>query len=261
MDNRVLFISLASGSSGNCYYLGNQDFGFLIDVGIPFRVIRKKLSEYKIPIESIHAVFITHNHWDHIKSIEYFSSVLHLPIYALTSVKKAICSHKCLSRIVLGDIKDLEYNQSVSIKNYTITPFYVPHDSEGNCGYTIEFNGKRFTLATDIGTPTEELKNLIPQSDFLVIEANHDELMLNNGPYPPELKQRVRSDKGHLSNKVVGELLEECVSDRLTRIFLCHLSDKNNTPDLAYKTVVHIMKKPISVTILDRKETIKFTLC
>ena len=102
---------------------------------------------------------------------------------------------------------------------------------------------------------------MIPQSDFLVIEANHDELMLNNGPYPPELKQRVRSDKGHLSNKVVGELLEECVSDRLTRIFLCHLSDKNNTPDLAYKTVVHIMKKPISVTILDRKETIKFTLC
>ena len=120
---------------------------------------------------------------------------------------------------------------------------------------------RRFTLATDVGSPTEELKNLIPQSDFLVIEANHDEVMLNNGPYPPELKERVRSDKGHLSNKAVAELLDEYVTDRLTRIFLCHLSDKNNTPDMAYKTVVHTMKKQISVTILDRKETIKFTLC
>ena len=261
MDNRILFISLASGSSGNCYFLGSQDFGFLIDVGIPFRTIRKKLNECKIPLESVKAVFITHNHWDHIKSIESFSSVLHLPVYALTSVKRAICSHKCLSKIVPGEIKDLELNSPISLGDYTLTPFLVPHDSEGNCGYTIEFRGRRFTLATDVGSPTEELKNLIPQSDFLVIEANHDEVMLNNGPYPPELKERVRSDKGHLSNKAVAELLDEYVTDRLTRIFLCHLSDNNNTPDLAYKTVVHTMKKQISVTILDRKETIKFTLC
>lgn len=262
MDRKIFFISLASGSSGNCYFLGSREFGFLIDVGIPFRTIKKKLEKENIPIESIQAIFITHNHWDHIKAVETFAIKSHIPVYALLSVKECICSHKCFSdELKPSDIRELTLNHKIEVGDYSITPFYVPHDSVANCGFVIEFLGKRFTLATDVGSPTDELRELISKTDYLVIEANHDEVMLNVGPYPPELKERVRSDKGHLSNRVVAELLNECVTERLTRIFLCHLSDKNNTPDLAYKTVVQTMKLPISVTILDRKDTIKFTLC
>lgn len=261
-ENSIYFVSLASGSSGNCYYFGHRDFGFLIDVGIPYRTIHKKLKDIGLSIECVRAVFITHNHWDHIKAVDSFASKVHVPIYALPSVKKCICSHNRFNNALKAvDIKEIELNEIITIENFSVMPFFVPHDSDGNCGYSIEFNDKRFTLATDIGTPTDELRSLILQSDYLVIEANHDVDMLKKGPYPQELKDRVLSDIGHLSNKMLAEVLKECITDRLIRIFLCHLSEKNNTPELALHTIVQAIDRTVTVKVLDRRDTQKFELC
>ncbi|MFA7494064.1 MAG: MBL fold metallo-hydrolase [Proteiniphilum sp.] len=247
-SERFSFFSLSSGSCGNSYYLGNSHYGILIDAGIGPRVIKKRLAHYGIDLSSIMAILVTHDHYDHIKSVGYLGEKLHIPVYATREVHKAIMYHPLVRNSLNGSTKYIEKGRPFRIEDFEITAFNVPHDSVDNSGFFIQFGHHRFTLATDVGAITDEVAYYISKANHLVIEANYDEEMLNNGCYPYHLKQRICSGSGHLSNRQTAEFLANNYSSDLRNIWLCHLSGDNNNPGLAYQTVeTHLNRKGIKV--------------
>ena len=230
------FFSLSSGSCGNCYYLGNSHYGILIDAGIGPRLIKKRLSEHGVELSSIHAVLITHDHYDHIKSVGYLGEKLHIPVYATREVHKAIVNCPMIRNNLNGSKQIIEKRQPFEIKDFRITAFDVPHDSADNAGYFFEFGNHKLALATDVGAITDELAFYIRKANHLVIESNYDEDMLRNGRYPHHLKHRISNGSGHLSNRQTAEFLANNYTQNLSNICLCHLSGDNNHPALAYRT-------------------------
>ncbi|MDD4777384.1 MAG: MBL fold metallo-hydrolase [Fermentimonas sp.] len=235
-SERFSFFSLSSGSCGNCYYLGNSYYGILIDAGIGPRVIKKRLAEHGVNISSIMAVLITHDHYDHIKSVGYLGEKLHIPVYATREVHRGIKNSPLIQNSLNGSAKYIEKGKTFQIEDFRITPFDVPHDSNDNAGYYLEFGGQKMTLATDVGAITDEVAKYICKANHLVIESNYDEDMLNNGRYPWHLKRRITSGTGHLSNRETAEFLANNFSSELRNIWLCHLSGDNNNPQLAFDT-------------------------
>ena len=234
---KVRFMSLASGSSGNCYYLGCETYGVLIDAGIGVRTIRKRLKDVGIPMESILAVFVTHDHADHIKSLGVFGENLFLPIYTTAKVHEGINRSYCMTQKLGASARKLEKYQPLKFRDFTIESFEVPHDGTDNVGYCIEVDGKTFCFITDLGEITETVEKYILKANYLVIESNYDAEMLKMGPYPPYLKERIASHTGHMCNADTAEFLATHWTPQLHNIWLCHLSKDNNHPDLAYKTV------------------------
>ncbi len=232
-------MSLASGSSGNCYYLGSEEGGLLIDAGIPTRNISSALRGIGISLSDGHikGVIVTHEHADHVRSVGVLGSVYHLPIYASTPVHNKITSSRFISEELGASRRSLELGQHLALAGFDITSFLVPHDSVLNYGYHIRRGDFSFTLATDIGHITPEIKRYASRAKYLVIEANYDPEMLRSGPYPPFLKERVASPEGHLSNTEVADLLAEIYTPELRHVWLCHLSKENNHPDLCWKTI------------------------
>lgn len=231
------FFSLGSGSSGNCYYLGNNRYGILIDAGIGPRITKKRLAEYGIDFSSISAVLITHDHYDHIKSVGYLGEKHHIPVYATRQVHQGIANSSLTKSRLNSSKRYIEKGMPFQIEDFKITAFDVPHDSIDNAGYFFEFNEHTLTLATDVGTITDEVAHYICKANHLIIESNYDEDMLKNGRYPYPLKQRITSGSGHLSNRQTAEFLAANYSSKLRNIWLCHLSGNNNHPELAYQTV------------------------
>lgn len=234
---KIKFISLASGSSGNCYYLGTDTYGILIDAGIGIRTIKKRLSEFGIPMESIYAVFITHDHADHIKAVGHLGEKLHIPIYATQMVHRGINHSYCVTERLSSSVRYLEKETPMTLKDFHIESFEVPHDATDNVGYCIEIDGKVFSFLTDLGEITPTAARYIDKANYLILEANYDKEMLRNGVYPPYLKERIMSRIGHMSNEDTANFLSEHFNDRLRYVWLCHLSKDNNHPELAYKTV------------------------
>lgn len=258
-SERFFFFCLGSGSCGNCYYLGNSHYGFLIDAGLGPRVIKKRLAEYGIDLSSIYGVLITHDHFDHIKSVGYFGDKLHIPIYATQKVHRALASHPMVKCNLNGSCKQIRKGEPFHIEDFRITAFDVPHDSTDNAGYFFEFDTHKLVLATDVGTITEEMRDYIRRAHHLVIESNYDEKMLQNGRYPYRLKQRIASGAGHLSNRQTAEFLADIYSPNLRNVWLCHLSGDNNCPELAYNTVKDelmrkgiVLGKHISLSVFQR---------
>lgn len=235
-SDRFSFFSLSSGSCGNCYYLGNSYYGILIDAGIGPRIIKKRLAEHGVKISSIMAVLITHDHYDHIKSVGHLGEKLHIPIYATREVHKGIRKNPLIQNTLNGSAKYIEKGKTFQIEDFRITPFDVPHDSNDNAGYFLEFGGQKMTLATDVGAITDEVANYVCKANQLVIESNYDEEMLRNGRYPWHLKRRITSGTGHLSNRQTAEFIANNFSTELRNIWLCHLSGDNNSPQLAFET-------------------------
>jgi len=235
-SERFSFFSLSSGSCGNCYYLGNSHYGILVDAGIGPRVIRKRLAEHGIELASIMAILITHDHFDHIKSAGYLGEKLHIPVYATREVHRGIANCPMIHNNLNGSTRYIEKGKPFQIEDLQITAFDVPHDSNDNAGYFLEFGRQRMTLATDVGAITDEVACYIRKANQLVIESNYDEEMLLNGRYPWHLKRRITSGTGHLSNRQTAEFLANNFSSELRNIWLCHLSGDNNYPELAYKT-------------------------
>lgn len=231
------FLSLASGSSGNCYYLGTPDFGILIDAGIGIRTIRKVLKEYMIDFGNIAGVIITHDHADHIKTVGCLGEKYHLPIYTTEEVHRGIDKSRYVEERLSDSRRIIEKEVPFTIRDFRITAFEVPHDSTDNVGYCIEYGDHTFTIATDVGHITETVGKYITRANHLVLEANYDEEMLKYGSYPPFLKERVGGPTGHLSNKEAAEFLATHYDPKLRNIWLCHLSRDNNHPELALKTV------------------------
>jgi phosphoribosyl 1,2-cyclic phosphodiesterase len=237
------FISFGSGSSGNCYYLYTENDGILIDVGVGIRLLKKHFRDYGLSMSHIHKVFITHDHADHIKSVGSISHDLHLPIYATDIVHDGIDRNYCVQRKVSSVFRHtLKAGEPIETGDFIITPFPVPHDSSDNVGFFIEAGNIRFCLITDAGCVTDEMGQYIHQSQYLVIEANHEVEKLKQGPYPQYLKSRILSGTGHLSNSDCGEAIAKNMSEDLRYVWLCHISQENNHPELARKTVEMVLQ-------------------
>jgi phosphoribosyl 1,2-cyclic phosphodiesterase len=253
------FLSLASGSSGNCYYLGTDAYGILFDVGIGIRTIKKILKEHQIGMEQIMAVFITHDHADHIKCVSSLGERYGIPIYATELVHAGINnSHYVKGKPIISQ-RILEKEQIIFIKDFKIKAFGVPHDANDCVGYLVDFNHQKWVLATDVGHINETVAQYIRLANHLVVEANYDREMLINGNYPAFLKKRIMNGCGHLCNSETAEFLAANFNLHLKNIWLCHLSRDNNHPELAYKTVevamgqygIHI-GKDVNLTVLKR---------
>jgi phosphoribosyl 1,2-cyclic phosphodiesterase len=234
---KVKFMSLASGSSGNCYYLGYEDHGILIDAGIGIRTIKKHLKDANIPMDSIRGVFVTHDHADHIKAIGHLGEKLHIPIYATALTHKGMDKSYCMTKKLDGSVRFLEKEAPMQCGPFRITSFEVPHDGTDNVGYFIEVNGRFFSFVTDLGEITPLVARYINKANYLILEANYDEDMLETGSYPAYLKQRISGKRGHLSNSAAAGFLAENIREELQYIWLCHLSKDNNLPELACETV------------------------
>lgn len=237
------FFSLGSGSSGNCYYLGTKDYGILIDAGIGIRTIRKILTEYGISFDKITGILITHDHTDHIKTVGCLGDKFNIPVYATQSVHEGILRSRYIQTGLIASRRIIEKDRSFSINNFEITPFEVPHDSIDNVGYHIRLDDQVFVLITDIGCITPKITEYARAANHLVIETNYDEEMLRQGRYPDFLKQRISSGMGHLSNRLSADFIATIYHDKMENIWLCHLSQDNNHPELAYRTVEEALKQ------------------
>ena len=237
------FISLGSGSSGNCYYLQTADDALLIDAGVGLRTLKKHLHNYGLRLDSVKHILITHDHADHVKSVGIISSEYNIPVYAINEVHNGIYRNYCVPRKIPADnVRHISTGEKIRLGDFIVTPFAVPHDSSGNVGYRIEAEGVTFCLMTDVGHVTEEMQDYIAEANYLVIEANYDVEMLKNGPYPQHLKVRIDGPTGHLSNVACGEAIANYATTCLKRVWLCHLSEEHNHPVLALKTVEQTLR-------------------
>jgi len=237
------FISFGSGSSGNCYYLATANDALLIDLGVGLRSLKKSFKEYGCSFAKVRHVLITHDHADHIKSVGSFSHDYAVPVYATQKVHAGINRNYYVTRKIAPQLACvIEKGQPRQLGDFLVTPFEVPHDSSDNVGYMIEAGGVVFCIMTDAGWVTDEMKPFIARANYLVIEANHDVEMVQNGPYPQFLKERILSHTGHLSNRDCGIALAENMSECLRHVWLCHLSEENNHPELARKTVESVLR-------------------
>ncbi len=236
-EKDFIFRCFASGSSGNCYYLGTLERGILIDAGISARLIQKHLRSMGLDFENIMGVLVTHDHADHIRAVGTLGERVHLPIYATPLIHEGIDRNYGVREKLKTSRRYFEKEQEWTLFDLTINTFTINHDSTECVGYVIDYNGQRFMIATDCGEPNEQMEAYIHTANHLVIEANHDEHMLLNGPYPTYLKERILSPRGHQSNVTCGELIARNYHEGLRNIWLCHLSLENNDPEVAYNTV------------------------
>ncbi len=216
--------ALASGSSGNCFYICNNKSGILIDCGITSKQVEERLDSIKQSPEKIKGIFVTHEHIDHIRGIDVLARKFNIPIFA---TKKTIASSfLCQNEDLLVPIKN---DETVCIDGMNIEAFSKSHDASDPVSYKIK-NGKVLSVVTDIGYACENVIDSVRDSDFLVIESNHDLDMLENGRYPYFLKARIKSDTGHLSNKNSALCVLEHAKSKMKNVVLAHLSENNNTP-------------------------------
>ncbi len=232
------FISLGSGSCGNCYYINSDGHGLIIDLGIGIRSFKKLFSDYGLKIAQIQAALITHDHTDHVKAIGALSRDFHIPVYTSQKVHDSIMrNHYVSKKIPLTLQHVITRGETFEIGPFSVTSFGVPHDSADNNGYIIRVEGKCFVILTDVGHFTEEMPNIIHQATHLVIESNYDEKMLRAGHYPLRLQNRISSPNGHISNAETADFLAKNLNkDLIRKVWLCHLSAENNLPRIAYNT-------------------------
>lgn len=230
-------LSIASGSSGNCIYAGDEDTHLLIDTGISKKRVEEGLNTLGIKGEELSGILITHEHIDHIQGLGVFSRKYEIPVYATKGTIEGIRQTASLGRIPDGLLREVEIDERFQLGGMEILPFAISHDAREPSGYRIENGKKAVAVATDLGIYDDytvaNLKNL----NAVVLEANHDLHMLEVGPYPYPLKRRVMGEKGHLSNELSGRLLCDILHDGLQYVILGHLSKENNYEELAYETV------------------------
>ncbi|MDO4519216.1 MAG: MBL fold metallo-hydrolase [Eubacteriales bacterium] len=229
--------SIASGSSGNCIYVGTEQTHVLVDAGISGKKIEQGLHQLDLQGKELDAILVTHEHSDHIQGLGVLARRYGIPIYTAHGTAQAIAGMKSLGKIPNGLIHEIQADHPFMIKDMEVKPFSISHDAAEPIGYRFENDQKSVAVATDLGVYTEYTVQNLKNLDALLLEANHDIRMLQVGSYPYYLKQRILGNKGHLSNENAGRLLCELLHDDMKHIFLGHLSKENNYEQLAYETV------------------------
>jgi phosphoribosyl 1,2-cyclic phosphodiesterase len=225
--------TLASGSKGNATYISDGETSILIDAGLSGIELQRRLTSRNLEPKKLTAVIVTHEHNDHVRGAGILSRRFKLPVYIN---QKTEAASPGLGN--LHEIKRFECGSTFAIGNLTIHPFSLSHDAEDPTGIKISRNGTAMAIATDLGIATSMVKEHLKNCALLVLEANHDSQMLETGPYPWPLKQRIQSRIGHLSNRDSKNLLHELQHENLQHVILAHLSEINNTPQKALDEVV-----------------------
>ena len=230
------FCPLFSGSKGNCVYIGSGDNGILIDAGRSAKQINDALAQKEISASGIEAVFITHEHSDHTKGLRVFAKKHKIPVYATAGT---ICGMRS-QKMVDETTNLIEFCGELELGNFRVKSFSTSHDTIEPCGFVVEIlsDGRKIAVCTDLGVITDEVRAAIEGCDLVMLESNHDVGMLMTGAYPYQLKQRIIGAKGHLSNEACAEEVVRLVENGATRLFLAHLSEENNYPDLALQSAV-----------------------
>lgn len=231
------FYSIASGSSGNCIYVGSEQAAVLVDTGISGKKITEGLKGIDRKPEELSAILITHEHSDHIKGLGVLARKYGIPIYTTPGTARAIREMTSLGTIDEGLFHEIHADEAFSVKDLKILPFRISHDAAEPVAYRIRNGEKSVAVATDMGYYNDYIVDNLRGLDGLLLEANHDINMLQVGSYPYPLKQRILGKFGHLSNDNAGRLLCEILHDDLKFVMLGHLSKENNYEALAYATV------------------------
>ena len=230
-------LSIASGSSGNCYYVGNEETHLLVDAGVSGKKIETALNEIDRKPSDLDGILVTHEHIDHVKGLGVMARKHGIPIYTTGGTISEIKKMSSVGTIDDSLFHEIEPDEPFIIKNLSIDASAIWHDAADPVCYSISDGKSKFSIATDMGNFDDYVVNKLKNSDIMVIEANHDIRMLQAGPYPYYLKQRILGRKGHLSNDNAGRLLGEILNDRMKAVMLGHLSRENNYEALAMATV------------------------
>lgn len=229
--------SIASGSSGNCIYVGSETTHLLVDVGISGKRTENGLNSLGITGKDLDGILITHEHADHISGLGVMARKYGVPIYATPGTIGAILQSSGVGEIDGSLFHEVKEDVKLTIKDLTVNPMRISHDAAQPVAYRISYGNKKVGICTDLGVYNDYTVECLKGMDALLLEANHDVNMLQVGPYPYYLKQRILGDRGHLSNENSGKLLSRILHDKLENIILGHLSKENNLPELAYEAV------------------------
>ncbi len=253
------FCSLFSGSSGNCLFAGDEKTKILIDAGVSGRRIEGALSQIGESCGALSAILVTHEHQDHIAGAGILARRYGIPVYATQKTWEAIDNEKLLGKLPNEYRRVVNTGESINMESIKIKAYHIPHDAADPVAYTLSSGGHKISIATDIGHVTEEIRKSLTGSELVLVEANHDVEMLRAGKYPYNLKRRILSDTGHLSNEAAAELICELVKKGTGKFILGHLSAENNYPKLAYQTVLAELKmrglseiKDLYIAVADR---------
>ena len=242
------YISLYSGSSGNCSVLEDNGRFILIDIGKSARLTANALKDLGLELKNLQGILISHEHSDHVGGLKVFTKKLNIPVFSNCATLDYLADNDLVSsHIVLEDMNMAGHN----IGDFFVTGFETPHDSVGCMGFNIHTNqGTRMTMATDLGCVTDSILKQFMGADLAVIESNYDDVMLReNENYPYYLKTRIASNRGHLSNIQCSDAAAKLLENGVKKLHLCHLSNNNNTPSTALSQLaVTAMTKGIDVT-------------
>lgn len=250
------FYNLCSSSSGNSTYIGSLEEGILIDAGIGIKTFEKSLKSVKISPTAVRAIFITHEHIDHVKGLDVIAFRYNIPIYASKGTIDSLLNSGKLPRNHEIHI----INREKEVSGYKITPFRTSHDAKESLGFKIKTpSEKQIGICTDLGYVSKEVFSALSGCDFVMLESNYDESMLMYGKYPVSLKKRISSEKGHLSNEQCAETIERLILNNTKKFVLAHLSEHNNNPKIAFSHLENylkqkniILEKDYFIDILDK---------
>jgi phosphoribosyl 1,2-cyclic phosphodiesterase len=233
------FCPLASGSKGNCIYLGTKKTKVLIDAGPSAKSIISKLAEINVDIAEIDAILVTHEHTDHIQGLKVLAYKMGIPVFANHETAKGIVAtfHDCPKFKIFSTGETFEFG------DLEIHPFSVQHDTLDPVAFTIRYDGLKLGFCTDLGFVTSLVQNQLNGCDYLYLEANHQVSMVHSSARPMIYKQRVLSRSGHLSNEDCGKLLSHVSHSKLKHVHLAHLSSECNTPEVALNVVKGILRE------------------
>lgn len=236
------FTSIASGSGGNSTYIGTESTHILVDVGVTMKAVNAGLHELDLDLKDIDAIFLTHEHIDHIKAVGTIARKYDIPVYGTLGTLREVMLNRTLGEFSHDRLYPILPDNKLNIGDLRVMPFSIYHDAADPVGYRVEtapdaWDSKNVAVATDIGHYDDYIAEHLKDLDAMVLESNHDIRMLSSGPYPVSLKRRILSDHGHLSNDNCGRLLDSILSKRVKHVFLGHLSKENNIPELALETV------------------------
>lgn len=231
-------LPIASGSSGNCFYLNIDNHQILIDFGVSLKKIKEALYKNNIDINKIDYGFITHKHIDHISGLKVIHKHLDIPYYSIKS-----CVNYLNKKYETNIFNTLSYKEDLKLDDLTVTTLRVSHDVEC-CAFIFKTSNHKVSYVTDIGTMNNKILESFKGSDVIVIESNHDIEMLENGTYPKDLINRIESEDGHLSNKECANAINYFYKNGTKNFFLAHLSKENNIPELALNEIAKFNIKP-----------------